>query len=113
MTKRMPVGLEKRGKALWKSIFDAYEISEAEASILEQACRTRDVIDALQEQVASDGMMIASSQGSRLHPGIVEARQQRLALARLLATLGAQAPDDDDDLPRSTGARGVYAGSMR
>lgn len=51
--------------------------------------------------------MIASSQGSRLHPGIAEIRQQQLALARLLATLNVPGLEDDA-LPASRGVRGVY-----
>ncbi|WP_188726238.1 hypothetical protein [Pseudoclavibacter endophyticus] len=67
------------------------------------------MIARLRKQVDSDGTMIDSSQGVRLHPGIAEIRQQQLALARLLATLGVPALAEDD-LPASRGVRGVYTG---
>ena len=47
--------------------------------------------------------------GSRLHPDIAEIRQQQLALARLLATLGVPGLAEDD-LPTTRGVRGVYRG---
>ncbi|WP_199182261.1 hypothetical protein [Cryobacterium sp. M91] len=56
--------------------------------------------------------MIASSQGSRLHPAIAEARQQRLTLARLLVSLGIPALEGYD-LPASRGVRGVYGKGRR
>ena len=67
----------------------------------------RDTIAQLRARVKKDGLMLASSQGTRLHPAIAETRQQQLTLARLLATL--QVPGlDEDDLPPSSGVRGVY-----
>lgn len=102
-----PRGLGKPGQKLWKSIESEFELAEHELAQLEEACRVRDMIAALREQVDADGVMLASSQGQRLHPGIAEIRQQQLALARLLATL--QVPGlEEDNLPSSRGVRGVY-----
>jgi hypothetical protein len=101
------VGLKAAGKRLWTSIEMEFELAEHEAAQLEEACRVRDMISALREQVTKDGTMISSSQGDRLHPGIAEIRQQQLTLARLLATLNVPGLDEDD-LPPSTGVRGVY-----
>ena len=56
--------------------------------------------------------MIPSSQGRRLPPAVAEARAQRLALARILATLGAPGLDDDD-FPAASSVRGVYTGRSR
>ena len=66
----------------------------------------RDRIVELDAAVKSDGLMLTSSQGMRVHPGVAEGRQQRLALARLLVSLGI--PADGEDLPPSRGVRGVY-----
>ncbi|GEK80582.1 terminase [Agrococcus baldri] len=106
---RTPTGLDKPGQRLWKSIDGEYELAEHELAQLLEACHVRDTINTLRDQVRSDGTMIGSSQGPRLHPGIVEIRQQQLALARLLATLGVPGLEDDD-LPASKGVRGVYKG---
>ena len=47
---------------------------------------------------------------ARVHdPAVAELRQQRLALARLLATLGVPGLDEDE-LPAARGVRGVYRG---
>lgn len=105
---KAPVGLKTAGKKLWQSSTDEFELAEFELSILEEACRTRDNIRDLDKAVRDDGVMISSSQGSRLHPAIAEARQQRLTLARMLVTL--QIPGLDDDLPAARRVRGASGG---
>lgn len=107
-----PRGLGPSGRKLWNFVTAENEMLPHEAALLEEACRTRDRITEMREQVAQDGTMLASSQGMRLHPAIAEERQQRLALARLLATLGVPGLEDDD-LPASRGVRGVYTGRGR
>jgi len=108
MTRRTPTGLGRPGKKLWESVLTDFDLQEHEAAQLEEACRIRDTIHALRNQLDADGIMLASSQGMRLHPAVAEVRQQQLALARLLATL--QVPGlEEDALPPSKGVRGVYA----
>ncbi len=56
---------------------------------------------------------MASPQGDRANPAAVEARQQRIALARLLAALRLPAGEEDDRqagarAQRRVGVRGVY-----
>ena len=73
-----------------------------------------DTLDALEARVASDGPLLGSSQGDRAHPALVEARQQRIALARPLAALRLPAGEESemagqDRRPqRRQGVRGVY-----
>ncbi|KUF06765.1 hypothetical protein [Leucobacter sp. G161] len=105
---RAPRGLGDGGKRLWRSVTGEFDLAEHELAQLEQACRVRDRIGDLDGLVSDEGLMLASSQGARLHPAVAEARQQRLALARLLVTLGV--PDANDDLPAAGKARGVYGG---
>lgn len=102
-----PWGLNAAGRKLWDSGTADFDWAGHELAILEEACRTRDRIVQMDSAVASDGVMISSSQGDRVHPAIAEARQQRLALARLLATLGIPALEEDV-LPPARKARGVY-----
>lgn len=104
-----PPGLETPGRELWQSIAKEFEMATHEAAQLEEACRCRDRIAQLRAQVDADGLMIGSSQGTRLHPAVAEIRQQQLALARLLATLGVPGLAEDE-LPASRGVRGVYRG---
>ncbi|BCW85045.1 hypothetical protein NicSoilE8_27180 [Arthrobacter sp. NicSoilE8] len=104
----VPRGLNAAGRKLWDVSTAEFEWAEHELALLEEACRVRDRIVQLDAAVSADGLMLASPQGSRVHPAVGEARQQRLVLARLLATL--QIPGLDDDLPAARGARGVYGG---
>ncbi|UVJ40242.1 terminase [Arthrobacter sp. CJ23] len=104
----VPRGLRAAGKKLWETTTADFELADHEMALLEEACRIRDRIVGLDAAVVTDGLMIPSSQGPRLHPAVAESRQQRLALARLLATL--QIPGLDDDLPTARGVRGVYGG---
>lgn len=103
----VPRGLAPAGKRLWAAVTDEYDLAEHELATLEQACRTRDTIAVLDDLVATDGPLAPSSQGVRVHPAISEARQQRLALARLLVTLGVPGLDEDE-LPRARSVRGAY-----
>jgi len=106
-TPKPPPGLRTSGRALWRAVLRDYELDEHEAAQLAEACFVRDRIAQLRVQVDTDGLMIASSQGSRLHPGVSEIRAQQLALARILATLSVP-PWAEDSLPASRGVRGGY-----
>ncbi len=72
-----------------------------------------DLLEHLDAEVRRDGAMVDSAQGRRAHPALVEARQQRIALARLLAALRLPAGEESevggDRRPqRRMGVRGVY-----
>ena len=85
-------------------------LDEHEQATLLQACRLADLCDDLQRTIESEGLMSESSQGPRVHPAVVELRQQGIALARLLAALRIPAGEADDGrTPARPGARGVYA----
>jgi hypothetical protein len=104
---KTPTGLRAAGRKLWESSTAEFELAQHELALLEEACRTRDYIRDLDKAVRGDGVMIPSSQGSRLHPAIAEGRQQRLALARMLVTLQIP-PLADDDLPAAGRVRPPY-----
>src|SRR3954467_7144684 len=96
MTKpKPPRGAQRAGKALWDAVLDEYELEEHELLLLREAVRTVDTLDALEARVAADGPLLGSSQGERAHPALVEARQQRIALARLLAALRLPAGQEE------------------
>src|SRR4051795_10588840 len=86
-TLRPPTGLRRSGRALWRAVMRDYELDEHETTILREACRTADSLDALQALIDSEGLMASTSQGPRVHPALVEARQQRVTFARLLTAL--------------------------
>ena len=82
-----PEGAGKAGTALWRAVVAEYELEEHELLLLREAVRTVDVLDDLTAQVAADGSVVDSPQGSKAHPALVEVRQQRIALACVLAAL--------------------------
>jgi hypothetical protein len=106
-----PTGTGTAGAKLWRAVLDEYELEEHELLLLREAVRTVDTLDALESRVAEDGPLLGSSQGERAHPALVEARQQRIALARLLAALRLSAGEEgagDRRPQRRMGVRGVY-----
>lgn len=83
----MPAGLKAGGKRLWKSITDDFELGEHELSVLLEAARTVDSLDALEAIVRAEGVTMTSPQGVKAHVALVEARAQRTTLAKLVASL--------------------------
>ena len=84
--------------------------------LLLQLCRTADLLDDLDAAVQRDGAF-AAGQGlsPKVHPAVVEHRQQAIAYARLAAALRLPAGEDgnEDRRPqRRVGARGVYVRSL-
>ena len=110
---KAPSGLRPPGRRLWASVLDEYDLEEHELALLVEAVRTIDLLDLLDARVRDDGPIVVSPQGDKAHPAAVEARQQRIALARLLAGLRLPAGQEDDRQAgarpqRRVGARGVY-----
>ncbi len=112
MPKRdQPAGsaLKLAGQRLWDAVVGEFELEQHEESLLLEACRTLDLLDALESVVTRDGAIVPSPQGPKANPAAVEARQQRIALARLLAALRLPAGDEQDVRPqRRVGVRGTY-----
>lgn len=105
-TTRTPPGLGTRGRKLWRAITGEFELPEHEAGLLLEACRTSDDLDRLAAVVAAEGVVV----DGKPHPALVEARQLRIVLSRLVASL--RVPDDPDDATgrpqRRGGSRGHY-----
>ncbi len=107
-----PSGTRASGRRLWASIVTVFELEEHELALLREAVRTVDTLDRLDALVRADGGMIFTPSGVKVHPGLVEARQLRIALARLLAALrlpdGEVGAESQGRRQRRAGARGVY-----
>ena len=108
-----PEGTRAPGRRLWSSIVTEFELDEHEAALLVEAVRTVDLLDLLDAAVRRDGPMVDSPQGLKAHPAAVEARQQRIALARLLAALRLPSGEAGDEQAsarpqRRVGVRGTY-----
>jgi hypothetical protein len=103
--------LAPAGQRLWDAVAGQYELEQHEERLLLEAARTADLLDALAAEVAEDGPML----GDKVHPAVVELRQQRILLARLLTALrvplGGEAAETSPTprLPERRGVRGTYA----
>lgn len=104
---KAPDGLGNAGRALWRQVSaglpDEWEFDERERAILFAACRQRDDVSRLESAIKADGVMSVGSQGQPVvNPAVVEARQGRLALGRLLGQLDLP---DADEKPRSEASK--------
>jgi hypothetical protein len=97
---RFPNGLQTGGKRLWKQVLDDFELAEHEEAVLLQACRIVDVLDRLQAVIDAGDVVVASPQGLKANPAVVEFRQQAVTLAKCMASL--RIPLDDAQAPGRT-----------
>ncbi len=98
---------------MWDSVVSVFDLDEHELAVLTEAVRTVDLLAELDVAVRRDGPLLDGAQGTRAHPAAVEARQQRITLARLLAALRLPSGEAGDAKvtarpQRRSGARGVY-----
>lgn len=89
-----PAGTQASGKRLWRGVLGSWDLDEHELVLLREAVRTVDLLDRLADVVAAEGEVIDGKAGKRVHPAVVEARQARIALARLVAVL--RLPDGEE-----------------
>jgi len=89
---RCPAGLKAPGKALWKAlqgdVTDGFAFDSRELHLLNEACLVADHLAGLEAVLRRDGLTSTGSAGQlTAHPALVESRQQRLVLVRLLGSL--------------------------
>jgi hypothetical protein len=110
-----PEGLKAHGGRLWRSIVVEFDLDQHELILLEQCCRSADLVAALAAEVDRFGPL---TDAGKVRPATVELRQQRIVLARLLAALRVPLADHDDNGEPDTDpvrrlqrrpTRGVYA----
>jgi hypothetical protein len=116
-----PEGLDAAGEQLWRDVVETedgpMELRPDERAILAQACRVADRIDELRGLLdEAESLLSIGSRGNVvMHPAVVEERQQRDLLAKLLGRLAI--PEDDDEGGEwdglSTSARGRKAARRR
>jgi hypothetical protein len=102
---------------LWSSVVEEYDIEEHERLLLLEACRIADRLDRLAEESAGEPLTTENFKGDEVaNPKLVEARQQGIVFARLLASLRLPMGDEEAGLVRPQrrgGARGTYNKSRR
>ena len=98
-----PEGLGEAGARLWRAVADDFDLDARELDLLARACRQADDVARLEEVVAAEGVKSRGSTGQAVvSPFLVEARQGRAAVARLLAQLDL--PDEAKEEPASMAA---------
>lgn len=105
-----PEGLEVRGADFWAVTVKQYDLSPGELTLLAEACRTLDNLDALNASIREHGAIVKGSMGQSVVNGaLTEARGQRALLHRLIAALALPDPEGTT-VPRGTQMRGRKAG---
>lgn len=89
-----PEGLQERGEAVWRAVMTAFELQAHETALLVEICRTVDLLDRLQALVLDQGEVLPWGDGVRANPALVELRQHRLVLSRMITSLGIPADED-------------------
>lgn len=111
-TPNAPDGLLERGRRLWSDVTEAMELETHEELLLLEACRTADRLDRLDAEAANAPLTVTNARGDQVaNPLLVEARQQGIVLARLLAAL--RIPDAEDNRPQRRAVRGAYGVQSR
>lgn len=109
-TPKRPAGLGTAGARFWRQVAGAYELRPDEGVLLETACRTLDTIAALDAALVGEPLTVRGSAGQlREHPLLSEARQQRLALSRLLRQLALPDPEEVAELREAARSRKARA----
>ena len=95
-----------RGRSLWQEVTASLELDVHEAALLHEAARCLDTLDQLDDLARHTGYLLPDG---RIGPWVIEARQQRLAYARVIAAL--RLPEDlsnPERRPQRRSARGAY-----
>lgn len=103
-----PTELRASGRTLWKTVMRDFALEDHERMLLRECCRTADSLDRLQTLLDSEGYMSQTSQGPRVHPALVELRQQRITLARLMTALRIPTGEEEGRTQSRGALRGVY-----
>ena len=90
-----PDDLGERGRRLWDRVTAEFAPSPLERETLVEACRTVDLLEALQRDVSEHGVTLPWGNGVRTNPAAAELRLQRVVLGRLVRALGV--PEEEDE----------------
>lgn len=91
-----PGGLGKEGRRLWNAVVadvdaESWQLDSRDLEILRRAACCADDLDQLERAIDRDGHVTADG---RVHGAVVEARQQRQLLFRLLSSIELVNPEE-------------------
>jgi hypothetical protein len=102
---RAPQSLDQAGRALWRAVTGAYELSPAEAELLRQACRVVDQLARIDAALLDSDVVVEGYSGQpRAHPLLSASADQRRVLDGLLRSLALPMPGEDEGRRRSPAA---------
>ena len=107
---RAPTGLKTRGKRLWRELHSQFDFTADphRHALVEDVCRTADVIDRLQRIVDGEDLRVRGSQGQPVAaPEVAELRQYRALLGQLLTRLNLPETEEVAD------AKAAYVSDVR
>jgi hypothetical protein len=118
---RAPKGLKTAGRRLWSQIAAEFDLEETPevALVLEQACRTLDLVERLQAVVDNaPSLQVTGSRGQPAPlPELTELRQYRAQLASLVKQLDLEDEPDEivirDERPMTRSEAGKVAAMAR
>ena len=116
MAKAVPQGLDEAGSGLWEAILsdlpENWELDQRESALLLAACRQLDDVARLEAVIEREGVTAVGSTGQpTVHPAVVEARQGRTTVARLLGQI--ELPDAEENPQTAAGLRAKRAAQIR
>jgi hypothetical protein len=107
-----PAGITGAGLALWHELHAELSFTMTEERVAVELCRTVTLCEVLAAELDALGPVTVGQRGVRVNPIAAELRQQRLVVARLVASLNIPAHPNDEVVGgrgRRGGVRGVYA----
>jgi hypothetical protein len=88
---------------MWWTVLERFDLAAWELGLLVEAVRVQDRCDRLAAVLEVEGLTATGSKGQTVaHPALAEARQQELALARLVAALRFPEDPEADERPSRT-----------
>jgi hypothetical protein len=105
-----PSELKQAGRELWVNIINEFVVDDAGSrTVLKEVCMAADMVAACREQIARDGLTIATRNGCRDHPLIRAVLMTQSFMTRSLIRLGAiaDAPKPVMGRPPGRGNLGV------
>ncbi|OFE08005.1 hypothetical protein A5N83_14860 [Rhodococcus sp. 1139] len=109
-------GNQMRAVYVAKAAESALVLDDDDLLVLEQCERVADILAELDSAISTHGVSIVSASGAtKINPAVIESRQQRIALTRLMAVMDqriAAAKAGTNATPGGqSGVRGVYTGT--
>lgn len=103
----MPTGLSASARKMWSDVMSQFDLDDHEVILLHEACRSLTLIDALDAISRREGPILKHPKTGvpTTNPAVIEARNQRVVLTRIIATLGLS---EDGRAANRNRTRGVY-----